>query len=212
MGIFLNADAQPENPWFRFKERAGRDISEMLGLVKGLLADGLLVDSEILAMKQWLAAHRDVESEWCVRTLSTRIKNILADGKITEEERSDLYDTLNQLTGGGIGVICGEPLATGLPVQKEHPEVSFRGRIFVFTGKFAFGPRKKCEEVTAMAGGVCRPRVTNNTDYLVIGTFASRDWIEASYGTKIESAVEKRDQGRSVTVINEDCWAEALYG
>jgi NAD-dependent DNA ligase len=211
MGTPLNADAQPTNPWFNFRERSGRDISEMLGLVKGLLADGVLTDPEILAIKQWLVAHRDLQSEWCVKTIADRIENVLADGTITEDERADLLDIFNQLTGGGIGVIGKEQLATQLPVDQGHQPISVPGKKFVFTGKFAFGPRKKCEEVTTRAGGVCAPKVTNDTNYLVIGTFASRDWKETSYGTKIESAMDKQQRGQSVSVITEDLWAEAIY-
>ena len=47
---------------------------------------------------------------------------------------------------------------------------------------------------------------TRETNYLVIGTFASRDWANTNYGRKIEHAVELRESGCGISIISEEYW------
>jgi NAD-dependent DNA ligase len=82
--------------------------------------------------------------------------------------------------------------------------------IFVFTGKLVFGPRKDCERQVQNLGGDCEPSVTQRTNYLVIGTFGSRDWVHTSFGRKIEKAVGYRQAGQRLAIISEDYWAGSL--
>ena len=63
-------------------------------------------------------------------------------------------------------------------------------RTFAFTGRFAYGTRGACEEAVRRIGGWVEPNVTKHADYLIIGTFASRDWLQTGYGRKILKAVE----------------------
>ena len=72
------------------------------------------------------------------------------------------------------------------------------------TGKFAFGPRSEIEKLIEERGGELSNSITKKVNYLVIGTFSSRDWIHSSYGRKIEKAVEYRDNGDDIAIISED--------
>ena len=84
------------------------------------------------------------------------------------------------------------------------------GRIFVFTGQMAFGPRQDCQRHVELFGGLCEASVTRRTNYLVIGTFASRDWAHTSFGRKIEKAVGLRDRGQPLAIVAEHHWAAQL--
>ena len=85
--------------------------------------------------------------------------------------------------------------------------IEFDGKTFCITGKLASGPRKQCEAAIRSKGGVPQSSVTRKLDYLVIGTLASRDWAQSTYGTKIERAMAIREDGGSVVVLSE----EVLY-
>ena len=80
----------------------------------------------------------------------------------------------------------------------------------MFTGKFAFGPRKECERQVHSLGGRCEESVTQQTNYLIVGTFGSRDWVHTSFGRKIEKAVAYRRSGMGLAIISEDHWAGLL--
>ena len=76
--------------------------------------------------------------------------------------------------------------------------------MFVFTGKFAYGPRADCQREVLRLGALCEDNVTKRTTYLVIGTFGSRDWVHTSFGRKILKAVEYRQAGSGVAIIAEE--------
>ena len=82
--------------------------------------------------------------------------------------------------------------------------------MFVLTGRFAFGPRRDCERQVLNRGGECDPNITKRTNYVVIGTFGSRDWAHTSFGRKIEKAVAYRQSGLPLSLLCEDHWARSL--
>jgi hypothetical protein len=210
MPTMLNADGQPVNARFNATKRTERDISEMLGLVKGVLSDGRITEDEASLLNNWVLAHPDVTAAWPGKILYQRLERIFDDGKVSEAERVDLQELLTELVGGKAGIVAGQNAATELPLDVPKPAIQFKKRTFVLTGKFAFGPRKACEQFVAQAGGQCESSVTQQTNYLVIGTFGSRDWVQTSHGRKIEKAMEYKQKGIPITIVGEDHWAESL--
>src|SRR5256885_5864914 len=67
-----------------------------------------------------------------------------------------------------------------------------RSTLFPYTTLFrSFGPRKECERQVQQLGGLTETAVTRRTRFLVIGTFASRDWVHTSFGRKIQKRSEE---------------------
>lgn len=205
----LDAEHQP-GPWFNETRRIERDLSEMLGIAKGVLYDGFVNDAEGLAFLNWAEAHPDIVSAWPGRIIHKRLREIFADGRVTDEERRDLADLLEVLVGGRAGMIGGEDAASTLPVDDPLPVIEVPDRVFVLTGRFALGPRDACERELRKIGGWPERDVTMRTDYLVIGTFSSRDWAQTSFGRKIEKAIKYRTKRGRPFIVPEDHWAASI--
>jgi NAD-dependent DNA ligase len=182
----------------------------MLGLVKGVLADGTVSQDEAALLAQWLGTHPDAMDTWPASIIATRLQRIFADGRVTSEEQEDLRELLSDVVGGRAGIVASDNASTELPLDRPPPSILFLDRTFVLTGKFAFGPRTACQGTVERAGGKCEGDVTMRTDYLIIGTFGSRDWVHSSYGRKIEKAVQYRTRGKTVFIVGEDHWAASL--
>lgn len=210
MGTPIDPNGQPLNMRFNADRRLERDISEMLGLAKGILSDGRIADEEVNLIRSWIKSHPDARNSWPGNVLSQRLQRIFDDGVVSEEERADLCSLLTELVGGKAGIIGMENAATTLPLDKPAPKMIFSRRVFVLTGKFAFGPRAACQQFTRDAGGVSEDTVTKRTHYLVIGTFGSRDWVHTSHGRKIEKVLEYRESGAKIAIVGEDHWASSL--
>lgn len=206
----IDLDGQPLNKLFNAERRIERDISEMLGLIKGVLADGKIDDSEIQYFKNWLLSHPDAISIWPCNILAERIEQIFKDGKISEDERIDLQQLFSDLVGGNAGIIGNTNAATMLPLDNPSPAIVYNDNVFVLTGKFAFGPRKVCQQFIQTAGGICEDAVTKRTRYLIIGTFGSLDWVHTTHGRKIEEAVQLQKAGHPISIIGEDHWTSSL--
>ena len=206
----LDPHGQPYNIRFNRARRAERDLSELLGLAKGLLADGVVTSEEAVLVGQWVCNHPAAAEQWPVNRLAQRLQRIFQDGQVDDGERAELAELLTALVGGTAGVILGEDAATELPVDDPCPSFDWPGSVFVFTGKFAFGTRADCQREVGRLGAFCDDTITKRTNYLVIGTFGSRDWVHTSFGRKIQKAVEHRAQGQRLAIVAEDRWAAAL--
>jgi len=203
-------NGQPFNLRFNRARRTERDISEMLGLAKGVLADGKVTEAEAALLRDWVATHPDATDGWPGNVVADRLFRIFEDGLVEEEERSDLADLLQRLVGGGAGLIAKDQASSDLPLDVPPPSLFFPSTVFVFTGRFAFGPRRECEREVQQLGGICESGVTMRTDVLVIGTFGSRDWVHTSYGRKIQKALTYRQSGVPIAIVSEDHWASAI--
>jgi hypothetical protein len=52
--------------------------------------------------------------------------------------------------------------------------------------------------------------VSKELDYLVVGSIGSENWLHATFGTKIRKAVEYRDGGCGLAIVDELHWRERL--
>lgn len=187
--------------------RTVRDICEMFGVVKGLIADGALNEKEAVALADWVNAHKDVMRTGPGRVLADRLQRIFADGRVEEMERRDLYDLLEDLAGGVAGIIDEMTASSAIPLDDPPPTLEVTDRVFCFSGRFAHGTRTEVEQAVTRLGGWCEPQVTLATDFLVIGTFASRDWRTSPMGAKIFKAMEYRDKHGRPRIIGENYWS-----
>ncbi len=186
-------------------------INYLIGLTHGVLADNHLHDHEIQRIDNWL---KDVEGlevadRWPVNVLRERVAAILEDEVITEDERADLVETLQRINGGGLNEGITGGLSSTLAAT-ECDWVNFPSRSFCLTGKFLFGPRRRCEAEIERVGGRVAGGITKKLDYLVIGGAESRDWAHSSFGRKIEKAQAYAQQGTGLEILTEKTWLRCL--
>lgn len=196
---------EPTEPHkFNHLRRVDKAIQEMLGVVHGILCDGQVTAAEAQGLQSWILARPDIHKIWPVFTIAERLQRIFADGVVGEEERTELNEMLQKLTGGGLA------RATALPVDVPLPALIFQTKRYVFTGKFAFGTRKTCEEEVRSRGALCASSVSVLTDFLVIGEIGSADWKYSSWGTKIHEAMKLKQEGNRIAIIPEEHWVLSL--
>jgi NAD-dependent DNA ligase len=184
-----------------------RVVDELIGLSRGLLADGRIAKEEVEFLQQWLARNRAVVNNPVIAMLLRRIDEILRDGEVDAEESAELFDTLQALTGTHtLGEITK---STTLPLDQPPPQIAFENKIFCFTGTFAFGSRARCESMITNLGGLSGS-LTQRTNFLIVGIYATDSWIHTSYGRKIEKAAKYRSAGIPVAIISEEHWAKFI--
>ena len=190
---------------------ADRSTDELIGLCRGILADGVIADSEATYLLAWLDSNRAAAEQWPGSVIYDRIGRMLEDGVLDADEQSELLDLLNEATGEGIPVNdAAAAYTTTLPLSDPAPAIDFLDRVFVLTGKFASGSRKECQEQVRDLGGSVKSSPSVRTDFLVVGAVGSRDWIHSTHGRKIETAVDLRDKGAKIAIVSEEQWLEAV--
>lgn len=201
-----NADAA-RNGKFLSHEISSRQVTELIGVARGLIADAELRDCEIEFLYKWLAANDAAHANPVIGILMERIRDIFSDGYVDEQERTDLASVLEALTANDFEI--GEVLkSSDLPLTSPAPNIEFANRVFCFTGTFTYGPRRACEALVARLGGECSKTLTQQTDYLIVGSYATASWHQSSFGRKIEHAVQLRGKGAPVAIVAERHWLE----
>lgn len=197
-----------------FKNRVGgdrigsRQIDELIGIARGVAADGQINEAEAAFLQKWLAANVEVSELPIFNALYHRISAMLIDGVLDAEEQAELLDTLNRFADRTFEL--GEAMkATSLPLCDPAPALTFPGRAYCFTGTFLFGKRKDCEAaVTAL--GAAAGSLTKTTSVLVIGAYATESWKHSAFGNKILKAVEMRSGGMPISIVSEEHWTRHL--
>lgn len=195
---------------FRFNAQNNiqKAIDQLSGICCGILADGVVSEKEAKFFADWIRTTAAMEPVWPFTDILTRVERIFSDGICSDEEREELKEVMQTICGQKAEADPGATFSSDLPLDRPEPElIVFPQRVFTITGKFAYGTRSKVMEAIEQKGGVASDsHPTKSSNYLVIGVFASRDWINTNYGRKIERAVQLRESSSGITIISEECW------
>lgn len=186
-----------------------QSLGELLGLARGILADQELSDSEIKFLLEWLENRYHVTASFPGNVIHKRIKEVLEDGVITEEERSHLVDTLNMLVEDRLEDLAEQVDLTELWFD-EVGLIDFNHTHFCLTGNFVYGPKNACETAIEQRGGVVNSSVEDEVQFLVVGGLGVDEWRSGGLGTKIEKAMRLRATESSVKIIPEGSWVAHL--
>jgi hypothetical protein len=215
VAVPLDEDGQPCR-MFRTIERNNecKALEQLAGICTGLLADGVVSDQEARFFFDWVKRYAPNRPVWPFTDILKRLDQIFHDGVIDEEERQDLHEIIGSLCGIDDKSDPTQDRATQLPLCRPAPSpILFEDHEFSLTGKFAYGARKAVIETIDGLGGYAHTnRPTWGTHYLLIGTFASRDWVNTNSGRKIEYAVKLRGEGAKISIIAEEHWRHFLPG
>jgi NAD-dependent DNA ligase len=192
------------------KNEYKHSLGALVGIAQGLVCDRRLEDKEIFFLHDWLAQNRAMAEGWPGDIVFSRVKEVLADGVITDGERTYLIDTLMKLVGSDGPDLPKVAHATRLATDDSPLAIIFTLKGFCFTGDFVYGSRSACEHAVEKRGGKPCRSVNKKLDYLVIGSLGSPEWKHGSFGLKVERAMKYKQDGHAMNILNEEKWCMAL--
>lgn len=101
-----------------------RGISELIGIARGLVADGVVNELEADFLIRWLKENEHLTC-WPFDVLNKRVRAMLADGVIDAEERQELLELLRDLIGGKPAAGKAVNFASALPLTQPAPDIVF---------------------------------------------------------------------------------------
>ncbi len=192
------------------------DMQKLHGILHGIMADGIIDDTEIIELNNWLYENDHLACNYPYAELSSLITSILSDGKIDNRERatlkvffSEFIDISNSfninkdeieslkklITIGGICAVC--------------PEINFKST-FCFTGKSSRTTRDEIADRIFSIGGVFNNAIIKDTRYLIVGNEGNPCWAFSCYGRKVEKAMQMRKQGHKIMIVHENDFWDAV--
>ncbi len=100
-----------DEAWWRTmntKPMADRQIDQLIGLAQGIVADGIVNQTEAEVLQNWLRANRRTNNLQVSRLLDL-VEAALRDGVLDDDESRELHDALMSWTGGGETALGGRP-------------------------------------------------------------------------------------------------------
>src|SRR5205085_6934580 len=74
-----------------------RDLAtQLLGVCKGILCDGIVSKDEVKGFAHWLQQHPAAAAGYPGAVLTARLTRILSDGRIDDEEREELHQLMRE--------------------------------------------------------------------------------------------------------------------
>lgn len=95
-------------------------------------------------------------------------------------------------------------------VYTTNPAISFAGKRFCLTGMFDGYDRPDLERSVERNGGIFTPTVSEETDYLVIGSKGTRCCSFSCCARVVEKAVGLSNSGASLQFIKESDFLDVL--
>jgi hypothetical protein len=187
---------------------ADREIAELVGLLKGIIADGVVNEEEVMSFREWLRGHPKSLKRWPAKHLQERLEGVFSDGVIDEEERVELHalfrataiDRFDPAKYGPWSSIWGQSAQLG----------RIEGQPFAFTGAFAFGTKRNCAAATVDRGGTVYDSVVDKPMTLVVGRSSPSAPAYDLFEDDIRRADKYRSSGTPIIVIREENWIEAM--
>lgn len=81
------------------------DIPELIGLCKGVLADGTINLAEAEFIQAWLNDRSDVLKTWPADELHALLAVVLEDSQLTAAEEGQLLELLEEITGEPVSIL-----------------------------------------------------------------------------------------------------------
>lgn len=190
--------------------RLERTTDELIGICRGILADGAVSHPEAVFLSGWIERNSHFADMYPFNHLLEHLHHAVVHGVLDSHDESDLLETLSKFIGGeahGQLESQSASLSTALPLDDPEPTPIEFASIFAVTGTFKFGPRGIVVSKIHEHGGTVATAISKKIRYLIVGEIGSRDWIHSSYGRKIEHACELRAQGAPLSIISEGHWA-----
>lgn len=196
---------------YRHTAIADRQIDELIGIVKGVMADGMVTQGEVEFLLRWMETNRQAANLWPAKALYPRLAQAAAKGVMTLHEEGEMLDLLMKTVGGNTGPQTGfASNSAKLPLTEPAAPLSFEGRAFCFTGAFHSGTRDWCHSQVTSRGGRSMGNITKKLDYLVIGDIGNESWAHSTHGRKIEKAIEYNSAGCRIAIVSEEHWYSHL--
>ncbi len=73
-----------------------RSVQELVGVCRGIIADGKITTAEVTFLSKWLQDAGAV-TEWPATEIAQTVEKITADGRITKEEKAELLNLLQRV-------------------------------------------------------------------------------------------------------------------
>ncbi len=167
------------------------EMQMLRGILKGIICDNKINEYEINSLNNWLLSHTFLKGIYPYDKVTKSISQILKDEIITEDEKKNLLDTIEEIIN---------------PVKEDISDnkITFENKTFCLTGDFKYGTKEEVTIRLEQLGGTAKTGVSSKLNYLIVGGLGSDKWKYGNAGGKIAQAKAYQEKGNNILIIPED--------
>jgi hypothetical protein len=211
----LSKQAQePITPTFE-RHMSDKKANEFLGMLKGLIADGFIDKQKTKYIKNWI---EDNKIQYF--PVVDKIYNlIVSSNSYNSTFEKELLDLIIKTVGvKKQGTIVEQSIKSVL--TEPLPKIIFNESKFIVSGTCKIKnpntnknyKRAEIEFAIQKLGGMTHKYPSNNTDYLVICSFSTNNWMHSNYGQKIKLALELNQDLANIKIIDDNYLFKVIHG
>lgn len=188
------------------------DIQRLQGLLHGILSDNNINEQELIGPNNWLQENEHLANTYPYDEVYSLVISVLADKKIDDNERkilkvffTEFIDTQTSYNIDEVNELKKEIKISGICAA--DPKITISKSSFCFTGSSSRAARSEIRVTIKSLEGIFHDNVNKSTNYLIIGDLGNPCWAFASYGRKVEKAMNLRKDGYPIVIVHEnDFW------
>ena len=181
-----------------------KKLDILSGIARGIIADKLVNRKEIGFFKRWIQRNAPRNKTWPWDQLDSVIKTLSFGKKPSRKTKQQFLLLMQKISGLQKLSFTTTPFSTRLAFPKRQAAVTIKNKSFCLTGLFKAGRRGIIGSAIEQKGGVFHERLSKkNTDYLVVGIYASPSWPSSHLGRKLEAAKTIQRQKQPIKIVSE---------
>jgi len=195
----------------RYYDAITADMQRLHGILRGIAADKKINEKELKDLEAWTDERDYLKTCWPYDEIQSLIAQVMADGKIDGQEHQLLLTFFESFSGTPSKPAdhsANNTLIAGFCAVS--PDISFKGKLFCFTGGSSKAPRSEIAREIESRGGIYKDHLVMDTNYLIIGGNGNPCWAYACYGRKVETAARFRQKGARICIVHENDFWDAL--
>jgi NAD-dependent DNA ligase len=193
------------------------DLQKLQGVLHGILADGVVEESEVKILSEWLEGCEHLRGCYPYDEIYSALADVLADGVVDQDEAEFLkafFAEFVSLSFSNQNKVSKDlkVSVTSLGVCAVSPEITFEQKKFCFTGESWKATRSQLKQIVEEANGLFTNRIAKDLDYLVYGASGNQCWAYSCYGRKVEKVLQMIKEGSSALIVHEDDLWKVIEG
>ncbi|WP_445425199.1 BRCT domain-containing protein [Alishewanella sp. HL-SH06] len=188
-------------------------IQRLHGILGAIACDNKITEAELRGLRGWLNDHSHLKTIWPYDEVDALITHVLADGSVSADEQRSLLNFFMEFS-----VIADDKTITTPSLEGKNligvcaicPDILFDNKIFCFTGESSRFKRSELAKIVSSVGGIFANKITQKTNYLVIGSNGNPCWAYSCYGRKVEHAIKLRQTGIPLVILHENDFYDAI--
>ena len=169
-----------------------QSLQMLQGLIKGILCDNILSDDEIRFLNNWINENNSLSGNYPFDVIFQKLNDVLEDNVITEDERTELINTLEKAVN---------------PVENSAESVTedfdLIDKAVCLTGEFESFSKSELINKLENIGVIVKKDVSSKVNYLIVGNIGNENWSCGNYGNKVKKALEYQKKGKDIKIIKE---------